>query len=79
MAIMPIATTSKRTTEMRRVSRMSLPKMAAELIRHVSAEESNADKSPTDKSAASGSGNTPEARRKSGLTVAPAALALPGA
>ena len=72
--MMPIATTSKRTTEMRRVFRMSLPKMAAELIRHVSADESNADKSPTDKSAASGSGNTPEARRNNGFTLVLAAF-----
>ena len=74
VAIMPMATTSKRTVEMRRVFRISLPKMAAELIRHVSAEESNADKSPMESNAASGNGSAPETRRKSGLTAAPVAF-----
>lgn len=51
---------------------MSLPKMAAELIRHVSADERSADKSPTERSAASGSGSTPEARRNNGFVAEPA-------
>ena len=52
--------------------RMSLPKMAAELIRHVSADERSADKSPTERRAASGSGSTPEARRNNGFVAEPA-------